>query len=105
MFGSIVAAGLLILTALIGLSAGISLVTLAANVVNIATFGPTLAAMIGLGVGIDYALFVINRYRQAVLVGREPRMPRSRPSTRPGAQLCSLVRQSSSRSVASSSCV
>ena len=73
MFGSIVAAGLPILTALIGLSAGISLVTLAANVVNIATFGPTLAAMIGLGVGIDYALFVINRYRQAVLVGREPK--------------------------------
>ena len=73
MFGSIVAAGLPILTALIGLGAGISLVTLAANVVNIATFGPTLAAMIGLGVGIDYALFVINRYRQAVLVGREPK--------------------------------
>ena len=73
MFGSVVAAGLPILTALIGLSAGISLVTLAANFVNIATFGPTLAAMIGLGVGIDYALFVINRYRQAVLVGREPK--------------------------------
>lgn len=73
MFGSIVAAGLPILTALIGLSAGISLVTLAANFVNIATFGPTLAAMIGLGVGIDYALFVINRYRQAVLAGREPK--------------------------------
>ncbi len=73
MFGSVVAAGLPILTALIGLSAGISLVTLAANLVDIATFGPTLAAMIGLGVGIDYALFVINRYRQAVLAGREPK--------------------------------
>ncbi len=73
MFGSIIAAGLPILTALIGLGAGISLVTLAANFVNIATFGPTLAAMIGLGVGIDYALFVINRYRQAVLAGREPK--------------------------------
>ncbi len=73
MFGSIIAAGLPILTALIGLGAGISLVTLAANFVNIATFGPTLALMIGLGVGIDYALFVINRYRQAVLAGREPR--------------------------------
>ncbi len=41
--------------------------------VDIATFGPTLAAMIGLGVGIDYALFVINRYRQAALAGREPK--------------------------------
>ncbi len=73
MFGSIIAAGLPILTALIGLGAGISLVTLAANFVNIATFGPTLALMIGLGVGIDYALFVINRYRQAVFAGREPK--------------------------------
>lgn len=71
MFGSLVAAGLPILTALIGLGAGISLVTVAANFTDIATFGPTLAAMIGLGVGIDYALFVINRYRQAVLVGRD----------------------------------
>lgn len=73
MFGSVVAAGLPILTALLGLGAGISLVTISANVLDIATFGPTLAGMIGLGVGIDYALFVINRYRQAVLVGREPR--------------------------------
>ena len=73
MFGSVVAAGLPILTALLGLGAGISLVTISANVLDIATFGPTLAGMIGLGVGIDYALFVINRYRQAVLVGREPK--------------------------------
>ena len=73
MFGAVVAAGLPILTALIGLGAGLSLVTVAARFMDIATFGPTLAAMIGLGVGIDYALFVINRYRQAVHVGREPR--------------------------------
>ncbi len=73
MFGSLLAAGLPILTALIGLGAGLSLVAVAARFMDIATFGPTLAAMIGLGVGIDYALFVINRYRQAVLVGREPK--------------------------------
>ena len=73
MFGAVVAAGLPILTALIGLGAGLALVTVAARFMDIATFGPTLAAMIGLGVGIDYALFVINRYRQAVNVGREPR--------------------------------
>lgn len=73
MFGSVIAAGLPLVTAIIGLMAGISLVTLAANVVDIATFGPTLAAMIGLGVGIDYSLFVINRYRQSVLVGKAPR--------------------------------
>lgn len=73
MFGSVIAAGLPILTALIGLAAGISLVSLAANLMDIATFGPTLAAMIGLGVGIDYALFVINRYRQAIQAGRVPK--------------------------------
>lgn len=73
MFGSVVAAGLPLLTALIGLGAGISLITILANWVDIATFGPTLAAMIGLGVGIDYSLFVINRYRQAVLAGRDPK--------------------------------
>jgi len=73
MFGSVIAAGLPILTALIGLAAGISIVTLVANLMDIATFGPTLAAMIGLGVGIDYALFVINRYRQAIQAGRMPR--------------------------------
>lgn len=73
MFASVVAAGLPILTALVGLGAGLALVTVAARFMDIATFGPTLAAMIGLGVGIDYALFVINRYRQAVHAGREPR--------------------------------
>lgn len=73
MFGSIVAAGLPLITALIGLAAGISLVTIVANWIDIATFGPTLAAMIGLGVGIDYSLFVINRFRQAVLAGRDPK--------------------------------
>lgn len=72
-FGSIVAAGLPIITALFGLVGGLSFVTFAANFFDVATFAPTLAAMIGLGVGIDYALFVINRYRQALLVGHEPK--------------------------------
>jgi len=72
-FGSIVAAGLPIITALVGLVGGLSFVTFAANFLDVATFAPTLAAMIGLGVGIDYALFVINRYRQALLVGHEPK--------------------------------
>lgn len=73
MFGSLVAAGLPIVTALIGMGAGLGLVSIAAKFYSIASFGPTLAAMIGLGVGIDYALFVINRYRQAVIAGKTPR--------------------------------
>lgn len=68
-FGSIVAAGLPIVVALVGLAGGLSLVLFAANFLDVATFGPTLAAMIGLGVGIDYALFVLNRFRQAVMAG------------------------------------
>lgn len=72
-FGSVVAAGLPIVTALIGLAGGLLFVTFVANFVDVATFAPTLAAMIGLGVGIDYALFVVNRYRQALLVGHEPK--------------------------------
>jgi putative drug exporter of the RND superfamily len=72
-FGSIVAAGLPIVTALFGLVGGLAFVTFGANFLDVATFAPTLAAMIGLGVGIDYALFVINRYRQALLIGHEPK--------------------------------
>jgi len=70
-FGSIVAAGLPIVTALVGLFAGLMFVAFAANFLDVATFAPTLAAMIGLGVGIDYALFVMNRFRQALLVGHD----------------------------------
>jgi len=71
-FGSAIAAGLPIVTALVGLAGGLSLVVITANFLDVATFGPTLAAMIGLGVGIDYALFITNRYRQSILAGHDP---------------------------------
>ena len=73
MFGSVVAAGLPLVTALLGLTAGLSLLIVATNFVSMASFAPTLAAMIGLGVGFDYSLFLLNRYRQAVLAGSEPK--------------------------------
>jgi RND superfamily putative drug exporter len=72
-FGSIIAAGLPLLTAVVGVGLGGLLLLFTANFKDVAVFAPTLAAMIGLGVGIDYSLFVINRYRQAVHAGREPR--------------------------------
>lgn len=72
-FGSLVAAGLPIVVALVGLAAGQMLVLVVANFLDVATFAPTLAAMIGLGVGIDYALFVLNRFRQAIQAGHEPK--------------------------------
>ena len=72
-FGSIIAAGIPIIVALVGLAMGQMGVLLVANFMDVATFAPTLAAMIGLGVGIDYALFVTNRYRQAILHGHAPK--------------------------------
>jgi putative drug exporter of the RND superfamily len=72
-FGSVVAAGLPIVVALLGLAIGQALILISANFLDVATFAPTLAAMIGLGVGIDYALFVLNRFRQAILVGHSPK--------------------------------
>ena len=72
-FGSLIGALLPVGTALLSLAMGQALVLITANFFNVATFAPTLAAMIGLGVGIDYSLFVINRYRQALEAGREPR--------------------------------
>jgi len=72
-FGSLIAAGLPIISAIFGLAMGQMGVLIAANFLDVATFAPTLAAMIGLGVGIDYSLFVINRYRQALLAGHAPK--------------------------------
>ena len=65
-FGSVLAMGLPIGTALIGLGAGISLVTIFSHVVGMPDFTTSLVAMIGLGVGIDYALFIVTRYREGL---------------------------------------
>ncbi len=71
-FGSAIAAGLPILVALGGLGAGMALVLLSTRVIAIFTFAPAMAAMIGLGVGIDYALFIVTRYRQGLYAGLGP---------------------------------
>jgi RND superfamily putative drug exporter len=70
-FGSVVAAGLPILTALLALGAGLSGLALLANVFELSDFGPRLATLIGLGVGIDYALFIVSRFRQGLHAGLE----------------------------------
>jgi RND superfamily putative drug exporter len=72
-FGSLVAMGLPIITALFALGVGISLVTLGTHVFSTANFAPVLAAMIGLGVGIDYALFILTRFRNGLDEGLEAR--------------------------------
>jgi RND superfamily putative drug exporter len=63
-FGSFVAMGLPIVTAALGLAAGIGVIGLTSQIIDIADFGSQLALMIGLGVGIDYALFIVTRYRE-----------------------------------------
>jgi RND superfamily putative drug exporter len=71
-FGSVVAMGLPILTALASLGVALSGLSLLANVIDISDFGPRLATLIGLGVGIDYALFIVTRYRQGLHHGLDP---------------------------------
>ena len=64
-FGSLIAMGLPILTALFGLGTGLGVIALFTHVVDTPNFSSELAAMIGLGVGIDYALFILTRFREA----------------------------------------
>ena len=71
-FGSVVAMGLPIITALFGLGTGVALTVLISNVQSMPDFAPQLTAMIGLGVGIDYALFIVTRYREGLHAGLEP---------------------------------
>jgi RND superfamily putative drug exporter len=72
-FGSVIAMGLPILVALFGIGAGVAVLDLISHAVVVPTFGTELAAMIGIGVGIDYALLVVTRYRAALTDGHEPR--------------------------------
>ena len=72
-FGSVVAMGLPIITALFGIAVAFAVLDLLSHVVTTPVFAPEIMAMIGLGVGIDYALFVVTRYRQGLAEGRDPR--------------------------------
>src|SRR6058998_3552054 len=62
-FGSLLAMGLPIVTALFGLGAGLGVIGLGSHLVDMVDFSSELALMIGLGVGIDYALFIVTRFR------------------------------------------
>ncbi|MEY2247021.1 MMPL family transporter [Streptomyces sp. BF23-18] len=70
-FGSLIAAGLPLLTALVGVGIGVSTITALASVLDLGSTTSTLAMMIGLAVGIDYALFIVSRYRAELAEGRE----------------------------------
>ena len=66
-FGSLTAAGMPLLTAGLGLITGVALIGLATHITSMSNVSPELALMIGLGVGIDYALFIVTRFRENYL--------------------------------------
>ena len=70
--GSVVAMGVTVGTALIGVGIGALTITILSNVATVPDIAPTLGVMIGLGVGIDYALIILNRYREWVRSGFGP---------------------------------
>jgi RND superfamily putative drug exporter len=71
-FGSLVAAGLPLITALIGVGISVGIITVLTGVLELDSTTPILATMIGLAVGIDYALFIVSRYRAELAEGHEP---------------------------------
>ena len=71
-FGSVLAMGLPIVTALFGIGSGPSLIALIGHLVPAPSFAPIVASLIGLGVGVDYALFIVTRFREALRLGATP---------------------------------
>ncbi|WP_392543560.1 MMPL family transporter [Oryzobacter telluris] len=70
--GSLVAAGLPLLVALLGVGVGLGSAMALTAVVDLNQTTPALALMLGLAVGIDYALFIVNRHRASLLAGMDP---------------------------------
>jgi RND superfamily putative drug exporter len=71
-FGSLIAMALPIATAIVAVATTFGLLDLLSHAMTVPNFGPELAALVGLGVGIDYALFVVTRYRTALRSGATP---------------------------------
>jgi RND superfamily putative drug exporter len=71
-FGSLVAMALPLATAVVSLGAGLGLIGLLSKAIPMATFTTQLASLIALGVGVDYAMFIVSRYRQRLLAGADP---------------------------------
>jgi putative drug exporter of the RND superfamily len=96
-FGTAVAMGIPILTAILGLASGLGIIAFLSHTVEVPTSAPTLATMIGLGVGIDYSLFIVTRHLSQLAEGMEPRESVARATATSGARLSSLGERWSSR--------
>ena len=70
-FGTVVAMGLPITTAILGLASGLAIVGILGHLIEVPSVAETLATMIGLGVGIDYSLFIISRHRAQMREGMD----------------------------------
>ncbi|MFC7945074.1 MMPL family transporter [Microbacterium oxydans] len=69
MLGSLIAAALPIVTAIVGVGVGVTASLAFSGIVNMASVTPVLGVMLGLAVGIDYSLFIVNRHRKQLLAG------------------------------------
>jgi RND superfamily putative drug exporter len=71
-FGSVLAAGMNLLTAIVGIGVGLGGLLAVSGAITLSSTAPTLALMIGLAVGIDYALFLLSRHRTQLATGMDP---------------------------------
>jgi RND superfamily putative drug exporter len=71
-FGSLLAMGLPLVTGVVGIGLGLAIIDLLGHLLPAPAFSPIVAALIGLGVGVDYALFIVSRYRESLHDGADP---------------------------------
>ena len=93
---SVLSALLPLLSALVAIGVGTSFIAILSHAFSVPQFATQLAELIALGVGVDYALFILNRHRRELLAGRSPRKPSSTPSIPPGGRCSSLGSRSAS---------
>src|SRR5690606_33357364 len=72
-FGALIATTVPLISAIVALGASLAVLGLFSNLTPASTSAPTLAVLLGLGIGIDYALFIVNRHRLGLKAGREVR--------------------------------
>ena len=94
---SLLAAGMPLLNAIIGVLIGVTGLHALSGLIDVSETAPILATMLGLAVGIDYALFILSRHREGMEKGSSPRKRRRRPPLPQAAPWCSPAPPSSSR--------